>query len=173
MDNTITKQEMESLKALSDINLKVSEAKNLLFKLQEDETAYLVTREQKAMDRIQKVVEESQCLVLEADQNHAQIKALIVEVSAFVEHLLRIQANFQGLLAEFEERNVQWERDIGKQQDDIVEIRKAIKIETNQVENDRKNVELARKKLTEDQKKLDSDRGTLERAIKRLKENRI
>lgn len=173
MEHTVSKENMESLKALSDINLKVSEAKNLLFKLQEDETAYLVTREEKAMDRIQKVVEESHSLVQEADKNHAQIKALIVEVSAFVEHLLQIQENFQGLLAEFEERNIDWERDIGKQQDDIAEIRKGLKLEKVQIENDLKNINVARKKLAEDQKKLDSDRGLIDRTIKRLKENRI
>ena len=173
MDNIVTKEQMDSLKALSEINLKISEAKNTLFALQEDETEYLVARERKAMDRIQKVVDESTELVKEADQNHTQIKQLFVEVSAFAEKLIKTQQDFRGLITEFEQRNVEWEKDIGRQQDEIEEIRKKQKIEKVQIENDLQNISQARKKLTEDQKKLDSERGTLERAIKRLKEGRI
>ena len=173
MDNIVTKEQMDSLKALSEINLKISEAKNTLFALQEDETEYLVARERKAMDRIQKVVDESTELVKEADQNHAQIKQLFVEVSAFAEKLIKTQQDFRGLITEFEERNVDWERDIGRQQDELAEIRKQQKVMSIQIENERKSLEQAKKKLADDQRKLASDQGTLERAIKRLNEGRI
>jgi|SRR6185369_14092070 len=171
--HTISHQEMDSAKALVDINLKVSEATNLLFKLQEQETEYLVLREKKAMDRIQKVVDDSKEMVEEADQNHAQIKALLSGISEFVDKLLKFQENLTDLLRDFDERNVAWEQDIGRQQDEIASTRQRLKAEKVQIENDSKSLESARIKLTNDQRKLDSDRGTLERTIKRLKEGKI
>lgn len=168
MEHTISTQEMESVKALSDVNIKISEAQNLLFKLQEQETEYLVVREKKAMDRIQKVVEVSKAMVTEADQNHAQIKALLSGISEFVSKLLKARENFTGLLAEFEERNIEWEKDIGKQQDQIIKIHQQLKIEKIQIKNDKESLESARNKLADDQRKLDSDRGTLQRTITRL-----
>ncbi len=173
MIQELEQQKMESIRAIADANMKVSEAKNLLFKLQEDETEYLVLREKKAMDRIQKVVDESQEILKQADQNHGQIKELLIGASQLVQDLLKFQQGLQGLFTEFDERNVEWEQKIGKQQDDLAEIQKQQSIQKVQIENDNKSLEKGRLKLSQDQKKLDSDRGTVERAIKRLKENRI
>lgn len=173
MEIIVGKEQMESLKALAETNLKLSEAKNLLFKLQEEETAYLQAREKKALDRIKKTVEESRELVRVAEENHSEIKNLYIETSNFAENLVKLQEDFKLMLESFEERNISWEKDIGKQQDDIAQIKKEMKIEKLQIENDIKSLERSRQKLEEDQKKLKSDRGTIERAIKRLKENRI
>lgn len=168
MEHTISQQEMQSLKALSDLNIKISEAKNLLFKLQEEETEYLSIREKKAMDRIQKVVDDSKEMVKQADENHGEIKLLFNEVSGFADKLLKTQDIFHGLLSEFEESNVEWERDIGKQQDDLAEIHKMLNVEKVKIENDKQSLVIASKKLADDQRKLDSDRGTLQRNIERL-----
>lgn len=173
MENIVTKEQMESLKALSDVNIKISEARNLLFKLQEEETEYLVGREKKAMERIQKVIEDSQSMVREANENYSQIQQLLNGVSDFAGKLQKMQEDFQGLLADFEERNVEWERTVGKQQDGIVDIRNQLKIEQVQIKNDKETIELTQKRLIESQRKLDSDRGTLERTIERLKNNNL
>lgn len=169
----LEKSKMESIKALADVNMKISEAQNLLFKLQEDETAYLVLRETKAVGQIKQVVEESQAMLKEADLNHGQIKELLTEVSQFVDKLLKIQENFHQLFAEFEERNVEWEKDISRQQEEIAEIRKNQKVQQVQIESEFKNIVAANKNLADGQKKLNSERGTLERAIQRLKQGRI
>lgn len=171
--HVITTEQMESMEALSKVNLEISEARNVLFKLQEEETAYLVARERKVMDRIQKTVDESHQLVKEADKNHGQIKLFAGEISNFAQNLLRIQKDFHETLEEFENRNIEWEKDIGRQQDGIANIRKSLKVESVQIENDKKSLKQGQKRLENDQKKLNSDRGTVERAINRLKENRV
>lgn len=169
----IDSQKMEALKALSNLNLQLSEARELLFKLEEEETTYLIAREKKAMERIQKVVDDSRSMLNEADQNYEQIKTLAVEIAQFIEGLSQIKGDFQKLIAEFEQRNEEWERQIGKQQDDIFETRKALKIQATALANERKNIEQARNKLADEQRKLEVDRGALKRAIDRLKNNRI
>lgn len=173
MENIVSTEQMESIKALSDVNIKISEAQNLLFKLHEEETTYLVVREKKAMERIQKVVDDSQEMLKEANKNHGQIKELGIGASEFLGKILRVQDNFHGFIVELDERNVEWEKHIGKQQDDIAEVRKHLKVENNQIENDKKTLIQAQKQLLDDQKKLDSGRGTLTRAIERLKQGKI
>lgn len=169
----ISAEQMESMQALADISVKISEAKNLLFELQEQETEYLKNREKKAGDRIQQIVDESREMVKEADNNHSKIKVLSSGLSGFVGNLVKAQEDLHSLFEDFEERNVEWEKDIGRQQDDIAEIRKQQKIREVELINTEKSLSLARKKLGDDQKKLNSDRGTLERAIQRLREKRI
>ena len=50
MEHTISKEEMDALKALSEINMEISKQKELLFKLQEEETQYLIDREKRKHD---------------------------------------------------------------------------------------------------------------------------
>lgn len=169
----LEKSKMDSIKEIADNNIKISEAKNALFKLQEEETEYLMVREKKAMHRIQKTVEDSAELVEEANKNHGQIKELGNEVSQFVQNLIKISSDYHQLLKEFEDRNVEWECNIGQQQDDIAKIKRHLNIEAVQIQNDKKSLEQAKKQLIDDQKKLASDRGTINRTINRLKEGRI
>lgn len=172
-ETIVSKQNMEGLKTLSEITLKISDAKNLLFKLQEDETEYLILREKRAMERIQKVIDDSGEMVKEADKNYEKIQELFNGISEFASNLVSIQEQFTSLFSAFNERNVLWEADMAKQQDEILDIRNKIKVDQIKIENDSKSIDIAKQKIKDDQRKLDSDRGTVERAIIRLKENRI
>lgn len=164
---------MASIKALADTNIEISKAKNLLFKLQESETDYLVIREKKAMDRIQKVVDDSKELVKEATNNHSDINNLLIEATALVTGLDKVSETYTNLLIEFDERNVEWERHIGKQQDNLEEIRKGLKAERVQIDNDKKSIEQTKISLANAQRKIDSDRGTIQRSIERLRQGKI
>lgn len=169
----VTTEQMQALKALSDVNIKISEAHNLLQKLQEQETEYLVIRETKALDRIQKTIDDSASLIKIADENYGQIKTFTRSIGSFIDHLTKLTDEYNQLIAEFEARNTKWEQGIGKQQDEIDWQIRHLKVQQVTIENDRKSLELERSKLVEAQKKLHSDRGTLDRAIKRLKEGKI
>lgn len=51
-EHIVRKEHMEAVRALSDINLEISKQKELLLKLQEEETQYLIDREKRFMERI-------------------------------------------------------------------------------------------------------------------------
>ena len=65
---------MEALEKLAATNLLISNAKNALFKLKEDEARYLSEREQKTLDKIQKVFEDSETILNNAKKNEAELR---------------------------------------------------------------------------------------------------
>lgn len=164
---------MEALKALSDLNIKISEARSTLFKIQEDETAYLMRREQAALDRIEEAVTKSRDLINLVDENYAQIQELTNGVTDTIKNLWEYHKELYSYQEDFERRNQEWEKRIGKQLDDIEEQKKNLLIRKAAIENDKKGAEEERKKLVEDQKKLHKDRMSLNNAIIRLKKGKI
>jgi len=168
MENIVTKEQMESLQALSDLNIKISEARNELIKLQENETEYLVLREKKAMDRIEKTIQDSQELLQIANKNYGEIQEIARLIHEFTASLIKLSQDYRQLITTFEERNVIWERNIGKQQDELNIMKQNLTALQTFLENDRKGLELERAKLVDDQKKLASDQGLLQRNIKRI-----
>lgn len=172
-EHIVSKEQMEALKALADTNIKISEAKGALFKLQETETEYLVVREKKAMDRIEKTIADSREFVDEAKKNYEEVKDFALEASSFAESLIKARGIFHKLLEEFEERNVIWEQDIGQQQDEIAEEKKNLKAQKVVIENDRKSLTKARVQHASDTLRLAGEWKELDRAITRLKEGRI
>lgn len=173
MENFVTTEQMESLKALSDVNIKVSEAQNLLEKLQKEEADYLISREKKAIEKIEAVVVQSQDLVKQADKNYSEIEKLRAQTTDLVAKLLKFQEDFTQAKDEFDSRNKAWEEDFDRKQLELVENLRKLNLQAIQIENDKKSLTLAQKQLANDQHRLETDRGEVERSIIRLKENRI
>lgn len=170
---TVTKGHMDALKALAEVNLKVSEARNHLTKLQEEETEYLVSREKKAVERIQNVLILSHSLVEETNKNYEIIEQFGKDVGEGADLLSKAVDAFQSLTESKDEHYKLWEKDIKGQEDTIVALRNGLKVDLSTIESARKQVEGAKVKLAQDRKTLDDDRAEVNRAIKRLKENRI
>ncbi len=168
MENIVTTEQMGALKALSDVNIKISEARNILFKLEENETEYLILREKKAMDRIEKTVQEAADMLQKANENYTEIEEIAKLIHSFTENLVKLAQDYRTLIAKFEEKNLVWEKNIGLQQDELTTTKQNLVALRAFLENDRKGLELEWAKLVEDQKKLTSDQGLLERTIKRL-----
>lgn len=172
-EHIVTKEKMQSLRALAEVNLKVSEALTTLSGLKKEETEYFETRENEALEKIREVLAESKDLLKECDENHAQIQEFSVEVTDFASKLTIMHQWLKDLVKDFNERNELWSKELEKQRSEIQEKRNQIKAEKQIIENDRKSLDMAKKVFAGEQKKLDSDRGTVERAIERLKNNRI
>lgn len=172
-EHTISKEHMDSLKALADTNMKIGEARGTLVKLQEVETGYLVEREAKAVAVIQKVVENSADLLKEVKTNYREVHDLCSVASSFAEFLVEAYGSFSALKTAFDEKSTLWEAQVKEKEAEFAEIRKQIKQDNVLLANDKESLEKAKKALDIDRKKVVADRGEVERAIKRLKENRI
>lgn len=173
MEHTVDTQTMSALKALSDTNLKVSEARALLTTLQEEETGYLETRELKALERIQKVYDESALLIKQTEENYVEVNTLcssVVELSAFVTGACQ---KFTGLKEAFDEKASEWEKSITEKEKQVAGLRTLAEADRVKIANETKAVERSKELVLQDQRKLADQRGALERAITRLKDNRI
>lgn len=170
MEHTIDTQTMQSVKALADTNIKISEARSVLFKLQETETEYLVEREKKILSRIQDNLEQSRSLIDETSKNHQGIKDLYSQCTSFVEFLDEVYDSFQEIVKNFDERSDMWEAKIGIQQDEILEQRKEIKIEQVRIKNDQKSLKDKEKLLQNMKSHIESRQAALESSYKIEKE---
>lgn len=169
----VTKQHMDALKGLADTNLKISEARNALVQLQEQETEYLVSRERKAVARIQRVLEESRTLLEETNRNYEIIEDFGRSVREGTQFLTEANESFQKLLEAKDQHYQDWETDIKNQEETIVSLRNGLKLELSTVQSEKSQVEVAKMNLVKEKRKLDDERGTLARAIQRLKNNKI
>lgn len=168
-----TTTHMQALKALSDTNLKVSEARNVLSKLQEEETEYLVSREKKALDRIQVALEKSHSLVEETNKNYEIINDFAKSISEGSLFLSEARERFVELVAAKDQKYQLWENSIKQQEETIISLSKGLKIQAVDVESARSVLEAKNRKLQEDTLKFKDERGIVERQISRLKEQRI
>lgn len=173
MENFVDKQQMDALKALAATTLKVSDAKTTLIKLEETETEYLVGREKKAMECIQKVHDTSADLLQKTQENYDGVTQILSTISGFTDFITKAYGKFQDILKAFDERNVLWEENCKKWEEENQKKVNELKLRQSVVEGMEFANEKTKKKLSEDQQKLDDRYGTLERAIKRLKEGRI
>lgn len=164
---------MDALRALADTNLKVSEARNTLSKLQQEETEYLISREKKAVGRIIKILADSHSLVEETNKNYELISDFCQSVTESSKFLSQALEAFQALSKEKEAFYETWERDIKNQEDTIVSLRNGLKVEGSAVKGMIGQLETERKKIVDDTRKVADERGKVARAIERLKNNRI
>lgn len=169
----IDKEKMESVKALADLTIKISDAKNILTTLQESETAYLVEREQTAITRIKKILEDSSDLISQAHKNYEDIQGLSNEVSGFCVFIGEIHDSFSESISEFREYQQEWDNYISEREKQVADFRKSVEIDSQLLENERKNIESGKKSLEVERIKLEDERETLRRAIQRLKKNKI
>lgn len=155
MEHTIDTQQMNSMKVLAETAMKISEAKGLLFKLQETETEYLDSREKKAMAKIQKLLVDSQDLLDKTKNNHEEIREYAKTVSSFADFLTETYDKFQGMLQNFNERNELWDQNIKRQTEIIADQRR-------QVESDEKHVREDEIKLKNYKKELEKEKAQIE-----------
>lgn len=173
IEQELTKENMDATKELAATNMKISEAKNIIFKLQEDETKYLEEREKKALERIDKVLDDSRELLDLAKGNYNEVHEFCKTITTFANFLSEAHTKFGGILESFKERNDEWNKEIDRQNAELAETRKNILIERSLLENEKKNIEKARQEIEKAMIKMKDERATLDRAITRLKEERI
>ncbi len=173
IETEISKEHMDSLKALADTNMKIGVARQTLQKLEETETSYLEERENKAVLRIQKMFDDSKELITGIRENYAQAKELLTSASSFSDFLVKSYEALTALIERFNEKSVVWEAKVKVQEEEFSQIRQQIKNDQVRIKNDSESLERAKAKMVLERRKLDDERGTLDRAITRLKEGRI
>jgi hypothetical protein len=157
----LEKSRMDAVKELADTSMKISESKNILLKLQEKETEYLIAREEKAINKINKVLEESKDLLDKTQGNYEQIHIFCRTVSEYADFLSEAQGKFQKMLELFEERNKLWEENAQLQYAEIARQRKITEQDTKAIETREKKIEEATKSLQKDREYIESQRASL------------
>lgn len=164
---------MDSMKILAETNMKISEARNTLTSLQQDETKYLTIREEKALDRIKALFDKSSDIIEKTRSNYQEVRQILSWAGELVTFIVEASTNFKKLMDDFAERNALWNEQVGKQEEKFQALERQMKIDTVRLENDKKALESEKKEIANAKLKIESDREEIKRTIIRLKENRI
>ncbi len=171
-ENTVSQKHMEALQALAKATMDISEANNTLRKIREEETEYLVSREKKALVRIQEVLDISHNLVEETNKNYESIQELAKTITEGAELLASATDSFFSLIETKDNKFKEWENAVKNQEETVVSLRNGLKVEATAIESAKSQVQKDKDELLKERRKLDDERGTLDRAIERLKNNR-
>ncbi len=169
-ENIITKEQMDSMKALAQTNMEISKARGLLFQLEETETIYLENREKKAMDKIKKALDESKGLLIETNKNWSEVQGLYETASKSSVFLGEMYENMDGIIKDFTERSKSWEEHIDTQLEEIAKQNQDIKIQRVEIENSKTMLLKRDKSLKEAQILLESRQAALESNYRTEKE---
>jgi len=164
----VEKLKMDTLKEIADTNMKISEAKNTLFRLQEDETVYLEDREKKAIEKISLILEESKGILEQTQTNYEEVHKICQMVSSFTEFLTEGHKKFQDLLAEFSLRSNEWDKEVLRQKQEFESMARALKVQQTQIENDKKTIAQIFKRIEEENEHIESQRASIRSALKIL-----
>lgn len=170
---TVDKQQMEALKFLAETNLKIGEAKTLLQTLQEDETKYLVGRENKVLARISVLLDDSAAILAESSGNYEKVKELYEAVCSFADLLAHAHDDFKAFEEQSLEKIALEEARLRNIEGTIADQRQQINVDRVKIENWTKSLNQREEKLIDDTRKVASDRAAVDNAIKRLREGRI
>lgn len=168
-----TKKHMEALRALSDVTLKISEARNTLTSLEQNKEKFLEARAFDEVARLTQVLAESQQLIDSINANYGEITELATIVRETAASLVSIHDAFFGYVQTFEKYQQERSEQLGRQRDDIHAAAQAVKVDRAKLKNEQISIEGVKRSLEDRERKLKIDREALDRAVKRLKEGKI
>jgi len=172
-EHIISQQNMDTVKALAETTAKVSEAKNILFKLQEEETEYLIAREKKALTKINSLYEESKHVFKDIQTNYQGAQDILKEVTNTTEFLNESHGKFQGLLKDFEEYQENWDKNCKNQEEKWAVLKREVEVEKVLIKNEKESIERQKTLLEQEKRKIEDQKETIKRTIERLKTNKI
>lgn len=173
MEHILTKEKMDAMKALADTNIKISEARDSLAKIKALESSYLSDREKKAIEVVEKVIQDSENLLKEAKGNYVEVMSLYNTVSEFSSFLADSYKQFNEMLVEFEKKNMLWTSSLKAKEDELSQITETVRLDKIRIKNDRESLNRKEEDLRSDRRKISDDRAMIERTIIRLKEGKI
>ena len=122
----INKEKMEALQALADTNIKVGEARGTLTKIKSEESEYLKEREEKTLQLVQNILDESEEVLKKAFSNYEEIKKLSSDASDFSQFLIDSYDEFQELKNTFTEYTEAWGANIAGREKSLAALKRQL-----------------------------------------------
>lgn len=169
MEQEVTIEQLKSLKALADINIKVSAIKNTLSELEKTEKEYIEKRENEVHEKIQEILKESALLLSTTKHNFEEVKSFHNETTTIVDTLNEMYSKYIHFVEKFEEKTAVWEKTYKKQLEEIATLRKEAENQQKVNEKDKEDIKKQQKKLREDTAHLESKQQTLLASIEEIK----
>jgi chromosome segregation ATPase len=165
----ITKEKMENIKALAEINLQISEAKNALVKLKNSENDYIKEREAVVLKEITDLYEKSKEIISNISKNSEEIDIYIKTITQTTNFLSEIHEDFQKMLKDFLETKEEWDKEYKKQSKALEETGKYQEAQLKFLYNERKNNENTLKTIEKEKEIIRSKQAQIKSALEVIK----
>lgn len=169
----VEQKKMDALRALADINMRISSTRAELATLDLNKEEYFSKREKEIVDRIAKLVQESREALKEAGVNFDELHAFAKQIFAFSDQI----TEFHGKLLEINDllgkKASQFEKYVANQEDKFEEVRKGLKIDLLQLKSSQEALNVREKEVHKKEIKANDMIEMLKRDISRVKEGRI
>lgn len=173
MENIVDTEKMKALEALAATNMEISRAKEAFALLKKSEDAYLFEREKKAQELVEGVLQGSKEVLKEAHSYFAEAKDFQNIVKSFAASIAEMSGEVKKVVDAFESKQAAWEESINGQQQEIEHQKRALISEKAALVSAKAHVESEKKANNEFNRRLMDERATINRAIERLKKNKI
>lgn len=162
---------MNSVKALAEMNLKISSARAEIMNLEATKEKFLKNREEMAKESIKKAFLESQELLTAVQSNHDEIRLLAQMANDFSNDLVILHAKVKASAIAFNSTTEEWERNLSQQITEINGLRKGVEQDRAAIERDKAYLVQARKDVKALETKVNDKYETLLRTQVRIKKN--
>lgn len=170
---TLKKEEFETVKALSEMSLKISEARQTLTELKNTETEYITERENKAVAQIQTIFDKSDSLVKQINKNHKDVNQLYLIVSEYKEFIEDGYNKFTELLNDFNERSTEWDLMVKDKYKEFSRLENEVKQSKESIKRDFDLIEKQKEEIRKEKIKLEDKQQIIKRTVERLKNKQI
>lgn len=165
----IDKKAMETLQKLAQTNLEISNAKNALYLLKQDENAFIEEREKKTLERLEQLFRDSEDIINKTKGNYDEVSELLTTVTEFSKFVAESQGNLHNIFTLFEEREGVWQEKVAKHEAAIADVQRGIIVQQVFLSNEKKNIQKGWDDLAVERVKIKDAWGEIERELKRLK----
>ena len=169
----IEKQKMDALSGLASLNMKISDARSSLLKIEEQESDYIKEREVRVSKKITDLLEESAGILKKVSENYEEVHEFVGIVTGFSDFLEQSHERLQKLRKTQENNEEEWSKTIEKQQKEIDAIKDGIKVDRTVLDKDKESLLRKEQSLRKLEKQLQDKEGAINRKITRFKEGRI
>jgi chromosome segregation ATPase len=170
---TLKKEEFETIKALSEMSLKISEARQTLTELKNTETKYIAERENKVVAQIQTIFDKSDSLVKQINKNHKDVNQLYLIVSEYKEFIEVGYNKFTELLNDFNERSTEWDLTVKDKYEEFSRLEDNVKQSKESIKRDFELIEKQKEEIRKEKIKLEDKQQIIKRTVERLKNKQI
>ncbi len=167
MVEILEQEKFVAAKELADIGVQIAAASAVLQNLKDETAAYLDDREKLVIERIQKVLKESNEALQEVTKNHDALKKYGADLTSFAKLLKEMLEEVKAYRATVSQRADSDAKAIEMAWEKIAEVRNELHAARMVIEADRLGIDADRKWITEEKIRLADERATLERAIAR------
>lgn len=168
-----TAKHMEALQALSGVNLKISEAREVLAQLESGKEKFLEARGNDEVARINQVLADSKALLDNINANYGEITELATIVKETAASLVSIYNAFDQYVGWWQQYRADREKALDERESQVRALLRQCGIDRTKLSNEAAGLETIKESLKKREMQLADDRAALEKNMKLFKEGKI